>query len=227
MTTADWQEVEAISTTVTAVSVIVISGLAAFWAWYRDTERLRIYRFGNNWPVQIPVPLGDIRQVGGMEGFANIGVTIVNSSLMPSGIVGAGFDFCGQRYWFREPEILDERTPLRVRRSQASEELGKSQAPLGRRRAEWPLQVPPKGRVTIWAGQFDLDIMGRGGVRISDIFHEDTAAIARTESLKIFVTRATAIGKMRGELRRALREMRRPKPDRFVFDVWNDSRGSG
>jgi hypothetical protein len=48
MTTADWQEVEAISTAVTAVSVIVISGLAAFWAWYRDTERLRMYRLWND-----------------------------------------------------------------------------------------------------------------------------------------------------------------------------------
>src|ERR1019366_3944741 len=38
----------AISAAVTAVSVIVISGLAAFWAWYRDTERLRIYRLWND-----------------------------------------------------------------------------------------------------------------------------------------------------------------------------------
>jgi hypothetical protein len=86
----DWQEIEAISSAVTAASVILISGLAAFWAWYRDTERLQLLRFGNNWPVQVPDPL-KVRQVDGMEGCANIFVTIVNSSLIPSGIVGVGF----------------------------------------------------------------------------------------------------------------------------------------
>jgi hypothetical protein len=225
MTTADWQEVESISTAVTAVSVIVISGLAALWAWYRDTERLRIYRFGNNWPVQVPDSMPEVRQVEGMEGFANIGVTVVNNSLLSSGIVGVGFDFGEQTYWFREPEIRDERTSLRARRREASMDLGREPTPLGRRKLDWPFQVPAKGRVTIWASQFDLRIMSEGGVRIDDIFRDNTAGIARTESGRVFRTRATAFGKMREELKRAIKEMKSPKPDRFTFDIWNDHRG--
>ena len=221
----DWQELEAISTAVTAGSVVVISGLAAFWAWYRDTERLKIIRFGS-WPVQVPDTANDVRQVDGMEGFANIYVTIVNNSLIPSGIVGVGFDFCGQTYWFREPEILDERFSWQFRQRQSLVGLlGQTPVPLGRKRLEWPLQVPAKGRVTVWAGQFDLKIMSEGGVRVADIFHEHTGAVARTESGKKFLTRPTLFGRMRGELKRAFKEMKAAKPDRFTFDVWNDRRG--
>jgi hypothetical protein len=220
----DWQQVEAISSAVTAGSVIVISGLAALWAWYRDTERLRILRFGDNWPVQVHDPLTQVRQVEGMEGFTNIGLTVVNNSLIPSGIIGVGFDFGGQIYWFREPEVRDEGSLSTVLESQESD-WHKTPVPLGRKRLDWPLQVPAKSRVTIWAGQFDLKIMSEGGVRVSDIFHNDTGAVARTESLKTFLTRPTWLGKMSGELRRALKEMNTPKPDRFTFDVWNDHRG--
>jgi hypothetical protein len=226
MTSEDWQKLEAISSAATAASVIVISGLAAFWAWYRDTERLKIRRFGNNMPVQVCDPL-EVRQVDGMQGFANIGITIVNNSLIPSGIVGAGFDFGGQTYWFREPEIRDERTSLQFRQRQATADpSGRAPVPIGRKRLDWPLQVPAKGRVTVWAGQFDLRILTEGGVRISDIFYDHTAAVARTESGKIFLTRSTWFGKMRGDLKESLREMRTPKPVRFTFDVWNDDRGS-
>jgi hypothetical protein len=210
MRPVDWQEIEAISSAVTASSVIVISGLAAFWAWYRDTERLKILRFGNNWPVQVPGPVNEVRQVDGIEGFANIFVTIVNNSLIPSGIVGVGFDFRGQIYWFREPEIRDERTSLRVRQRQVSADpCGVAPTPLGRKRLDWPLQVPAKGRVTVWAGQFDLKIMSEGGVRVADIFHDQTAAVARTESGKLFLTRPTFFGRMCGELKQALKEMGR------------------
>lgn len=226
MNPEDWQKIEAISSAVTAGSVIVISGLAAFWAWYRDTERLKILRFGNNWPVQVADSVKEVRQVNGMEGFANIFVTIVNSSLIPSGIVGIGFDFGGQIYWFREPEIRDESASLLFRQRRASAELlGGAPVPLGRKRLDWPLLVPAKGRVTVWAGQFDLRIMSEGGVRVADIFHDRTAAVARTESGKIFLTRPMLFGRMRGELKQALKEMKAAKPDRFTFDVWNDHRG--
>jgi hypothetical protein len=97
--------------------------------------------------------------------------------------------------------------------------------PLGRKRFDWPLLVPPKTRVTIWAGQFDLSIMSRGGVRLADIFHENTAAIARTEAGKTFRTRPTIFGKMRRELRDNIKEMNAAEPERFTFDVWNRHRG--
>lgn len=220
----DWQELEAISSAVTAASVIVISGLAALWAWYRDTERLRILRFGDNWPVQVRDPLTQVRQVEGMEGFTNIGLTVVNNSLIPSGIIGVGFDFGGQIYWFREPEVRDEGPLSTVLEIQESD-WHRTPVPLGRKRLDWPLQVPAKSRVTIWAGQFDLEIMSEGGVRVRDIFHNDTGAIARTESGNIFLTKATFLGKMRSELGQALKEMKVAKPDRFTFDVFNNHRG--
>jgi hypothetical protein len=223
-----WQIVEAISSAVTAVSVVVISGLATLWAWYRDTERLKAYRFLSNLPVQVPDPTKDVRQVEGMEGFANIGVTIVNSSLISSGILGVGFDFGDQVFWFREPEIRDDRTSFEERKRQAVEGqfLGTGPVPLGRKRTDWPLQVPAKGRVTIWAGLFDLSIMSGGGVRIADIAHEKTTAIVRTEAGRVFRTRVTAFARMRGELMRSFKEMKAERPDRFTFDVWNDHRGS-
>jgi hypothetical protein len=222
-----WQMVEAISSAVTAVSVVVISGLAALWAWYRDTERLKAYRFLSNFPVQVPDPMKDVRQVEGMEGFANIGVTVVNSSLISSGILGVGFDFGDQVFWFREPEIQDDKTSFEERKRQAVDEQfgGRGPVPLGRKRTDWPLQVPAKGRVTIWAGLFDLSIMREGGVKIADIAHENTTAIVRTEAGRVFRTRVTAFGKIRGELMRSLKEMKAEKPDRFTFDVWNDHRG--
>jgi len=69
-------------------------------------------------------------------------VTIVNKSLIPSGIVGVGFDFCGQIYWFREPEIRDERTSLQFRQRQASAGLLEgAPVPFGHKRLDWPLQV--------------------------------------------------------------------------------------
>jgi len=146
MTAEDWQELEAISSAVTAVSVILISGLAAFWAWYRDTERLQIFRFGNNWPVQVPDIAKEVRQVEGMEGFANIGVTVVNNSLIPSGILGVGFDFGGQIYWFRVPEIQDERDSPFSQRRASLEDLGRAPVPIGRKGIDWPLQIPAKSR---------------------------------------------------------------------------------
>jgi len=94
--------------------------------------------------VQIPDLATEVRQVEGMDGYANIGVTIVNNSLMPSGIVGAGFDFRDQIYWFREPEIRDERTPLRVRQRRASADFGREPTPLGRRRFTGHFRFPLK-----------------------------------------------------------------------------------
>ena len=221
----DWQELEAISSAITAASVILISGLAAFWAWYRDTERLQIRRFGSTWPVQVrDRPGATIRQIEGLGGYASIGLTIVNKSLIPSGVVGVGFDFAGQIYWLREPEIRDERDISTILDSHESD-FQRTPAPLGRKRFEWPLQVPAKSRVTIWAGEFDLKIMSEGGVRVGDIFHNDTGGVARTESGKIFLTKATFFGKMRSELGRALKEMKDTKPDRFTFDVFNEHRG--
>jgi|SRR6185312_11278129 hypothetical protein len=222
-----WTEVEAISSVVTAFSVVVISGLAAFWAWYRDTERLKTYRFLNGFPLQTPDPVKGVLQVHGMEGFPNIGVTVVNGSLISCGIVGVGFDFGDQIFWFREPEIRDDNTSFEERHRQAAEEQfgGRGPVPLGRKRIDWPLQVPAKGRITIWAGQFDLSIMRGGGVRIDDIAHENTAAIVRTETGKAFRTRVTKFGKVCRKLQQSLNHAKTEKVPRFTFDVWNDDRG--
>jgi hypothetical protein len=228
MTPENWKVVEAISTAVTAVSVFFISGFAAIWTWYRDTERLKAYRSINNWPVQVPDLAKDVRQVQGMKGFANISVTIVNHSLNSSGIAGVGFDFGSQIFWFREPEIRDDETTFEARKRQLAEEQfggAGGPVPLGRKRTGWPLQVPAKGRVTVWAGQFDLSIMSEGGVTVADIVDGKTVAVVRTESGKLFRTRVTTFGKMRGELKRSLDEMKADKPERFTFDVWNDHRG--
>jgi len=228
VTPEGWQEVEAISSAVTALSAIAISGLAAFWAWYRDRENLKVFRFGDNAPVQVPDILRTVLQVDGMEGHANIGVTVVNVSLIPSGILGAGFDFGGgEIYWFREPEIWDESfsTEFYQRKASLDETLGKTPVPLGRKRLEWPLQIPAKGRVIIWAGQFDLKIMSEGGVRLENIFGSDAGGVVRPESGKRFVTKASWFGSARRDLKLVLRGMKAPKDERFAFDVWNKHRG--
>src|ERR1700746_2185576 len=75
MTADGWQQLEAISSAVTALSAILISGLAAFWAWFRDRERLKVFRFGDNYPVQVADDAKQVRQVFGMEGHAKIGLT--------------------------------------------------------------------------------------------------------------------------------------------------------
>lgn len=212
----------------TAVSAVAISGLAAFWAWYRDRENLKVARFGDNSPVQVPDILKTVLQVHGIEGHANIGVTVVNVSLIPSGILGVGFDFGGgEIYWFREPEIWDESfsTEFYQRKASLAETFGKTPVPLGRKRLEWPLQIPAKGRVTIWAGQFDLKIMSAGGVGLDDIFSGGTGGIVRTESGKRFVTKPSWFGSARSDLKLALREMKAPKNERYTFDVWNKHRG--
>jgi hypothetical protein len=56
---------EAISSAVTALSAILIFGLAAFWAWFRDRERLKVFRFGDNFPVQVADVAKQVRQVFG------------------------------------------------------------------------------------------------------------------------------------------------------------------